>query len=562
MIRVIESLRLSSERKLEIVKEIKEGSQPTGSFYTLLLAASLIASFGLVANSTAVVIGAMLVSPLMTPILGMSLALVRGSGKVFWRATQAEVFGIIIAVGVAALFGLLPMNVEPTPEMLARTQPNLLDLLVAVLAGFAGAYAMVDERISPALPGVAIATAIVPPLANTGLCLGIGAYAGAWGSFLLFFANFISILLVAAVVFFAAGLASEIVWKSPWDFIRRFSWATLAFFVLVVVLSNTLMEMVKARKLDRVIKQVLTVELANLSYASLDGQIHKTQNNEVYVLATVRAPRVIQPEEVGNIQDALFRRLEKPINLIVRTTIARDMSAVGSTSQVVEQNLDGNFMNAKISEKEIILKNAEQVLWEQLASRPDLKFVNVDYGRASRGKVILAAVEGISPPSAEEIRRVEHLIQERVQDPALSLIVRFTPSILLDRYGQGLYGWSYTGEITPEKEELARDIRAAVNQVFQTHYPDVHPVRLYYNLLGNKWKILVEATGTGTLSLKDRLRIEKMVTEKVAHPVQISIWFRMEMVLTEEGEIPFQSFIQTNLNQLQKIYLNDWDKVK
>jgi len=94
MIRVFESLRLSSERKLEIVREIKEGSQPSRSFYILLLAASLIASFGLMANSTAVVIGAMLVSPLMTPIIGMSLALVRGNGKLFWRATQAEIFGI------------------------------------------------------------------------------------------------------------------------------------------------------------------------------------------------------------------------------------------------------------------------------------------------------------------------------------------------------------------------------------------------------------------------------------------------------------------------------------
>jgi uncharacterized hydrophobic protein (TIGR00271 family) len=562
MIGVLESLRLSSERKLEIVKEIKEGSQPSGSFYTLLLAASLIASFGLMANSTAVVIGAMLVSPLMTPILGMSLALVRGSGKVFWRATQAEIFGVILAIGVAALFGLLPMNLEPTPEMLARTQPNLLDLLVAVLAGFAGAYAMVDERISPALPGVAIATAIVPPLANTGLCLGIGAYAGAWGSFLLFFANFISILLVAAAVFLASGLASEFLSKSPWDLIRRFGWATLAFLVLIVVLSNALMEMVQARKLDRVIKEVLTVELANLSYASLDSQIHKTQNDGLYILATVRAPRIIPPDEVGKIQDALFRRLEKPISLIVRTTIARDMSAVGSTSQVVEQNLDGNFMNAKISDKEMVLKSAEQVLWEQLASRPDFRFVNVDYGRTPRGKVILAAVEGISPPTAEAIRQVERLIQERVQDPTLSLIVRFTPSILLDRYGQGLYGWSFSGEITPEQEKLTRDIQAAVNQVFRTHYPDVHPVRLYYNHLENKWKILVEATGTGTLSSKDRLRIEKMVAEKVAHPVQISVWFRVETVLTEEGQIPFQTFIQNSLNQLQKFYLKEWAKVK
>jgi uncharacterized hydrophobic protein (TIGR00271 family) len=555
MIRVFESLRASSERKLEIVREIKEGSQPSRSFYILLLAASLIASFGLMANSTAVVIGAMLVSPLMTPIIGMSLALVRGNGKLFWRATQAEIFGVMLAIGIAALFGLLPVNLEPTPEMLARTQPNLLDLLVAVLAGFAGAYAMVDERISPALPGVAIATAIVPPLANTGLCLGLGAYAGAWGSFLLFFANFISILLVASAVFLAAGLASEFLSKSPWDLIRRFAWATLAFLVLIVVLSNALIEIVQARKMDSAIKQVLTVELAN-RYASLDSQIHKTQNNEVDILATVRAPRIIPPDAVGEIQGALFRRLKKPINLIVRTTIASDMSATGSTRQVVGQNLNGVFMNATISDREMVLKSAEQVIREKLAYRPDYIFVNVDYGQTPRGKVILASVEGISPPTEEEVRNVEHLIQERVQDPTLSLMVRFTPSILFD------YGWSFLGEITPEKEKLARDIQAAVKEVFRTHYPDVYPVKLYYNLFENKWRILVEATGTGTLAFNDRIRIEKMVTEKVAHPVEISIWFRMETVMTEGGQIPFQDFIQTNLKQFQKIHLKDWAKEK
>jgi len=562
MIRGIESLKLSSERKLEIVKEIKEGSQPTGSFYTLLVAASLIASFGLVADSTAVVIGAMLVSPLMTPILGMSLGLVRGSGKLIWRATQAEIFGIFIAIGTAALLGLSPINFEATPEMLARTQPNLLDLLVAVLAGFAGAYAIVDERISPALPGVAIATAIVPPLANTGLCLGIGAYVGAWGSFLLFFANFVSILVVAAVVFFAAGLASEFLSKSPWAFIRRFGWVTLAFLVLIVVLSNTLMKMVQARVLDRTIKQVLTTELATLSYASLESQIHKTLDNKLCVLATVRAPRIIQPHEVGNIQDVLSRRLERPINLIVRTTIARDMSAVGSTNQVVHQNLDGNFMNPKISEKEIYIKSAEQVLWEELASRADFRLLTVDYGRTQRGKIILATIQGFRPPQEEEIRHVEHLIQERVKDPTLSLMVRFTPSILLDRYGQSLYGWSFAGAITPEKEKLAQEIQSAVNQVFRTDYPDLHPVRLHHNLFGGKWKVLVEATGTGTLSIEDRMQIEKKVSEKVAHPVQVSIWSRMETVITDGGQIPLETFVGTSLNQIQEAYLKEWANVK
>jgi uncharacterized hydrophobic protein (TIGR00271 family) len=160
-------LRVSRERAANVIEDITLGSDPKFSFYALLVASSLIAAFGLIANSTAVVIGAMLVSPLMTPIMGIALGLVRGDAGLLRRALLAEILGVVLAVGMAALFGLLPIKIEATPEMLARTEPTLLDLLVAVLAGFAGAYAMVDERISPALPGVAIATAIVPPLCRT-----------------------------------------------------------------------------------------------------------------------------------------------------------------------------------------------------------------------------------------------------------------------------------------------------------------------------------------------------------------------------------------------------------
>ena len=97
--------------------------------------------------------------------------------------------------------------------MLLRVRPTLLDLFVAVLAGFAGAYAMIDEKVSPALPGVAIAVAIIPPLSNTGICLSLGYYSGAFGSFMLFFANFLSILLVASATFIAAGMSPQLVLK-------------------------------------------------------------------------------------------------------------------------------------------------------------------------------------------------------------------------------------------------------------------------------------------------------------------------------------------------------------
>lgn len=174
------SIRDITPERFNIVhSEISDGSEPALRFYILVAVSTLIASFGLIANSTAVVIGAMLVAPLMTPIFGISLALIRGEPKLIGRAARAEIGGVVAAVTMKFILGLLLGNIDPTLEMISRTRPNLFDLIVAVLAGFAGAYALVDEKISPALPGVA------RPLANSGLCLALGEVRGGIGSFLL-----------------------------------------------------------------------------------------------------------------------------------------------------------------------------------------------------------------------------------------------------------------------------------------------------------------------------------------------------------------------------------------
>ena len=160
-------LQVSPERAKTVVDEITVGSSSHFRFYAMLIASAMIATFGLSANSTAVIIGAMLVSPLMTPIFGVALGMLEGNPRLLGRALVAEFLGAALAIGAAYLIGTMDFTAgEATPEMLLRTRPNLLDLLVAIFAGFAGAYALVDARISPALPGVAIATAIVPPLAT------------------------------------------------------------------------------------------------------------------------------------------------------------------------------------------------------------------------------------------------------------------------------------------------------------------------------------------------------------------------------------------------------------
>ena len=112
--------------------------------------------------------------------------------------------------------------------------------MVATLAGLAGALAMIDERVSPVLPGVAIATALNPPIAAMGLCLALGAYQGAWGAFLLFFANVLAILAVAGAMFLVAGFVTREEIGSFRALGRRFSVAGIGLVLVTALLSRHL----------------------------------------------------------------------------------------------------------------------------------------------------------------------------------------------------------------------------------------------------------------------------------------------------------------------------------
>lgn len=162
---------------------------------------TIIAAYGLLSNSTAVVIGAMLVAPLMGPIFGIALGLSIGDNRLLREATSSELLGVLLSVGLAALIGIATLQPDLGPEIIARTRPTIYDVLIALASGLAGAYAIADERISPALPGVAIATALVPPLATCGICLSAGFWDGARGAMLLFLVNLLAIEFAAGIIF-------------------------------------------------------------------------------------------------------------------------------------------------------------------------------------------------------------------------------------------------------------------------------------------------------------------------------------------------------------------------
>jgi uncharacterized hydrophobic protein (TIGR00271 family) len=205
---------LGAERRQAIAQTLyfngRERTEKLAAYWTMLALSVAIASFAVLQDATAVVIGAMLIAPLMTPIMGCAAGLVAG-----WRERVVGSFALVIlsvtvAIGLAWILAswvpaLVPMEVNT--QILSRASPTLLDMAVALAAGAAGAYATTDERVSQSATGVAIAVALVPPLSVVGITLEAGRLDWALGAFLLFSTNLVSIIIASAVVFILVGFS-------------------------------------------------------------------------------------------------------------------------------------------------------------------------------------------------------------------------------------------------------------------------------------------------------------------------------------------------------------------
>src|SRR5690606_35624052 len=162
------------------------------AFWVLLVLAAVIAGAGVVADSTATVIGAMIVAPLMTPILGAAFALVLADARRVTTSTLLLVGGAVAVVAIGYALGLLvpePLVAETNSQIAGRVAPRLIDLVAALATGVVGAFALVRSDVSDSLPGVAIAISLVPPQAVVGLTLESGAPGQAAGALLLFATN-------------------------------------------------------------------------------------------------------------------------------------------------------------------------------------------------------------------------------------------------------------------------------------------------------------------------------------------------------------------------------------
>jgi uncharacterized hydrophobic protein (TIGR00271 family) len=314
---------LNRNRRKEIIDEIRVAASPGFDYFFMVVLSAAIATLGLINDSPAVIIGAMVVAPLMSPILGVGLGSITADGKLTSNSISALIRGAIIAILLSALLTLVNIYLPFVPslldiphEILSRTQPTANDLIIALAGGLAAAYALSQPNLSAALPGVAIATALMPPLCTIGVGLALGRWDIAGGASLLFLTNAVTIAFASSLVFFLEGFSPRKERESG-----KLPKSLLAAAVLTAILLIPLIivgaRLVSQAQENRLINTVLDTELATYPDTELAEVIINRVDDELHLEITLRSSSSLNYNQVISLQEALVARLDKTVSLVV-----------------------------------------------------------------------------------------------------------------------------------------------------------------------------------------------------------------------------------------------------
>lgn len=298
--------------------EISENIQGTLPYWSQVSLSSIIAAFGLLQNSVAVIIGAMLIAPLLLPIKGIAFGISTGQTRLFWRSSLLLCKSVGIGIALSAIVVLLlPLHVE-TSEILARTSPNLIDFFVAIASAIIAFLAIHFEQLSESIGGVAMATALMPPLAVVGIEIAFGNVGKAWGGFFLFLTNLFSIVFVGIILFFIYGFMphQETTQKNA---IKQLTGLLLLGVFILIPLASSLLRLSDAVSLKveayAIVDEAFDSMLPEAKLTSLELVEHS--GDEARFEGTVVLPEEVNLyEEVRDgIRSLLSRSLERDVSL-------------------------------------------------------------------------------------------------------------------------------------------------------------------------------------------------------------------------------------------------------
>lgn len=282
-------------------------------FTVLLFLSTVIATYGVMGDSTATVIGAMIIAPLMRPIMATAAAIVTGRFDRAIRSSLIVAAGVAGVIGVAWLLSLVNfttvVSFTQNSQITGRISPRLIDLFAALASGAAGAFAMSREDVADSLPGVAISISLVPPLCVVGVGLSYGEWLAAWGALLLFVTNFLSILLAGGGTLALLGLAAAATKELRTEARRRaFTWIAIGVVIVAIPLTAT-----SFRVLQESLTELTTKRLAQQWVDPSDYEVTRVEANGNQVELIINGSG--EPPPVSELESSLGSSLNRLIEL-------------------------------------------------------------------------------------------------------------------------------------------------------------------------------------------------------------------------------------------------------
>ena len=289
----------------EVRVRIEANALPSKMYFIMNILSAIIASYGLVTNSAAVVIGAMLVAMMLGPITGVALAIIDHRMPLLRKSLITVFLGISLVVLVGFIVGWLHKDQPLTAEILSRTQPTSMDLMIALAGGTAGAYAMVSPHLSVAVVGVAVATALVPPLAASGILFANGELQLGFGALLLAMTNILAIQFTNALVLWVLGFRRLVKddYKSNTylTFLQRNAVTLLLLGGLGTYLTINLQTNAKQQVFESSVKETINSYFSDKGNVLTNTQFDKSDTNQV-VRAVIRGETTPSSYDVRQIE--------------------------------------------------------------------------------------------------------------------------------------------------------------------------------------------------------------------------------------------------------------------
>jgi len=317
--------KITETRKAIVLNDLVEAASPGTDFFIMILFSSAIATFGLISNISVVTIGAQLIDPLMSPILGIAISSLSGLQRLFNRSIIAVIKGTGVAIGISSIISFfayrLPYGIHASipHEVLIRTSATPLDLGIALVGGSAAAYALAHPRLDAALPGVAIATALIPPICTIGFGIAFQSTFIILGAVLQFLTNFVAISFGAIITFALLGFKQKKGEENNNELSRSVIISAIMMLVIAIPLVILAWNTISSSHLNNRASSVILENLPiSVQPQLVDMEIISGSDKKILNI-TLRMVRELTRSEINSLHDALVNQLGDPLTLQIIT---------------------------------------------------------------------------------------------------------------------------------------------------------------------------------------------------------------------------------------------------